>query len=143
MQLWLIYALLGAFTASMTTIFTKIGVSNLSPSLAATIKGIIMAIFLIGVSFMRQDFAVGNASIFDYKKDLLFLVLTGICGALSWVFMNMALKYGNVTQVAPIDKMSVVMSVVIAMLLFKETLSIKGILGVILIALGGILVALN
>ena len=57
--------------------------------------------------------------------------------------MNMALKYGNVTQVAPIDKMSVVMSVVIAMLLFKETLSIKGILGVILIALGGILVALN
>ena len=51
--------------------------------------------------------------------------------------------YENVTQVAPIDKMSVVMSVVIAMLLFKETLSIKGILGVILIALGGILVALN
>ena len=76
MQLWLIYALLGAFTASMTTIFTKIGVSNLSPSLAATIKGIIMAIFLIGVSFMRQDFTVGNASIFDYKKEqhlLLFL----------------------------------------------------------------------
>ncbi len=143
MPVWLIYALLGAFMASMTTIFTKIGVTNLSPSLAATIKGIIMAIFLIGVSIMRQDFTVGNSNIFDYKKDLVFLILTGICGALSWVFMNMALKYGKVTQVAPIDKMSVVMSVVIAMILFKETMSIKAIFGVILIAIGGIVVALN
>lgn len=129
--------------ASMTTIFTKIGVTNLSPSLAATIKGIIMAIFLIGVSIMRQDFTATGSNIFDYKKDLLFLILTGVCGALSWVFMNMALKYGKVTQVAPIDKMSVVMSVVIAMILFKETMSIKAILGVILIAIGGIIVALN
>lgn len=143
MPVWLIYALLGAFMASMTTIFTKIGVTNLSPSLAATIKGIIMAIFLIGVSIMRQDFTSGNSNIFDYKKDLVFLVLTGICGALSWVFMNMALKYGKVTQVAPIDKMSVVMSVIIAMILFKESMSIKAIFGVILIAIGGIVVALN
>lgn len=143
MPIWLLYALLGAFMASMTTIFTKIGVTNLSPSLAATIKGIIMAIFLIGVSIMRQDFTATGSNIFDYKKDLLFLILTGVCGALSWVFMNMALKYGKVTQVAPIDKMSVVMSVVIAMILFKETMSIKAILGVILIAIGGIIVALN
>lgn len=143
MPVWLIYALLGAFMASMTTIFTKIGVTNLSPSLAATIKGIIMAIFLIGVSIMRQDFTSGNSNIFDYKKDLVFLILTGICGALSWVFMNMALKYGKVTQVAPIDKMSVVMSVIIAMILFKESMSIKAIFGVVLIAIGGIVVALN
>lgn len=143
MPVWLIYALLGAFMASMTTIFTKIGITNLSPSLAATIKGIIMAIFLIGVSIMRQDFTSGNSNIFDYKKDLVFLILTGICGALSWVFMNMALKYGKVTQVAPIDKMSVVMSVIIAMILFKESMSIKAIFGVILIAIGGIVVALN
>ena len=102
-----------------------------------------MAIFLIGVSITRHDFTSGNSNIFDYKKDLIFLVLTGICGALSWVFMNMALKYGKVTQVAPIDKMSVVMSVVLAMILFKESMSIKAILGVILIGVGGILVALG
>ena len=72
----------------------------------------------------------------------MILVLTGVCGALSWLFMNIALKYGKVTQVAPIDKLSIVLTVILSALIFKETLSIKAFIGVIFIGVGAILVAL-
>lgn len=138
---WLFYALLAAVTASLATIFTKIGVSGLSPSLAGTIKAIIMAIFFIVVSGFKGDFSnIGD--IFNHKKALIYLVLTGICGALSWLFMNIALKNGKVTQVAPIDKLSIVLTVLLAAVFFKETLSIKAFIGVIMIGGGAILVAL-
>lgn len=139
---WFFYAILAAITASFVTIFSKLGINNLSPSLAATIKAVIMAAFLIGVSVFRGDFTNFTAQIINYKKDFLFLVLTGICGALSWLFMNIALKYGKVTQVAPIDKLSVVFTVVMSILIFKESISVKGMLGVVFIAIGAILVAL-
>lgn len=138
---WLFYAILAAITASLASIFTKIGVANLSPSLAGTIKAIIMALFFIGVSSFRGDFSsVGE--LFTYKKDFIYLVLTGVCGALSWLFMNIALKHGKVTQVAPIDKMSVVLTVIIACLFLKESLSIKALIGVVMIGVGSVLVAL-
>lgn len=139
---WFFYAILAAITASFVTIFSKLGINNLSPSLAATIKAVIMAAFLIGVSVFRGDFVNFTAQIVNYKKDFLFLVLTGVCGALSWLFMNIALKYGKVTQVAPIDKLSVVFTVVISILIFKESISVKGMIGVVFIAIGAILVAL-
>lgn len=140
MGTWLIYALLAALTASFSTIFTKLGVQNLSSSLAGTIKAIIMAVFFIVISLGKGDFT--GVNIFNYKKDLVFLVLTGVCGALSWLFMNIALKYGKVTQVAPIDKLSIVLTVILSALIFKETLSIKAFIGVIFIGVGVILVAL-
>ncbi|WP_066870790.1 EamA family transporter [Clostridium mediterraneense] len=140
MGTWLIYALLAALTASLSTIFTKLGVQNLSSSLAGTIKAIIMAVFFIIISIGKNDFT--GVNIFNYKKDLVFLVLTGVCGALSWLFMNIALKYGKVTQVAPIDKLSIVLTVILSALIFKETLSIKAFIGVIFIGVGAILVAL-
>lgn len=139
---WFFYAILAAITASFVTIFSKLGINNLSPSLAATIKAVIMAAFLIGVSVFKGDFVNFTAQIVNYKKDFLFLVLTGVCGALSWLFMNIALKYGKVTQVAPIDKLSVVFTVVISILIFKESISVKGMIGVVFIAIGAILVAL-
>lgn len=140
MGTWLIYALLAALTASFSTIFTKLGVQNLSSSLAGTIKAIIMAVFFIVISLGKGDFT--GVNIFNYKKDLVFLVLAGVCGALSWLFMNIALKYGKVTQVAPIDKLSIVLTVILSALIFKETLSIKAFIGVIFIGVGAILVAL-
>lgn len=139
---WLFYALLAAGTASLVTIFTKLGINHVSPSLATAIKAIIMAIFLVGVSIVKGDFTNFSFQLINYKKDFVFLILTGICGALSWLFMTVALKHGKVTQVAPIDKMSVVITVVISIFLFKESISFKGLLGVIMIGIGGILVAL-
>lgn len=142
MNSWLFYAILAAVSASFVTIFTKIGINNLSPSIATSVRAIIMAIFLVIVSLSKGDF--NNLSqLLDHKKDLLFLVFAGISGALSWLFLNIALKTGKTWQVAPIDKLSVVITVITSIFIFKETISLKGIVGVIFIAIGTIFVALG
>ena len=142
MNSWLFYAILAAVSASFVTIFTKIGINNLSPSIATSVRAIIMAIFLVIVSLSKGDF--NNLSqLLDHKKDLLFLVFAGISGALSWLFLNIALKTGKTWQFAPIDKLSVVITVITSIFIFKETISLKGIVGVIFIAIGTIFVALG
>ncbi|MGV3025219.1 EamA family transporter [Clostridium thermobutyricum] len=142
MPLWFIYAILGAIFASLVSIFTKLGVTNISPSLAGTIKAIIMAIFFIIISSFNGDFTK-LSGITNYKKDLLFLVLTGIFGALSWLFMNFAFKHGSVTKVVPIDKMSIAITILLSALILKEHLSAKTIIGVAFIVIGGIVIALH
>ena len=141
MPLWFIYAILGAVFASLVSIFTKLGVTNISPSLAGTIKAIIMAIFFIIISSFNGDFTK-LSGITNYKKDLLFLVLTGIFGALSWLFMNFAFKHGSVTKVVPIDKMSIAITITISTNI-KEHLSARTIIGVAFIVIGGIVIALH
>lgn len=141
MPLWLIYALLGAVCASMVSIFTKLGVTHLSPSLAGTIKAIIMAVFFIFISSFKGDFNNLN-SLFAHKKDFFFLILTGLFGALSWLFMNYAFKHGSVTKVVPIDKLSIVITILLSALILKEGLTIKTIIGVILVFVGAIVIAL-
>ncbi|CEH33546.1 EamA family transporter [Romboutsia lituseburensis] len=141
MSNWLFYAVLAAISASFVTVFTKLGIKNLSPSMATTLRAIIMALFLMIVSFVKGD--LNNiSSVIEHKKDLLFLVFAGISGALSWLFLNIALKTGKTWQVAPIDKLSVVLTVIISVLIFKEQISTKGIVGVVFIGMGTILVAL-
>lgn len=142
MPLWFIYAILGAIFASLVSIFTKLGVTNISPSLAGTIKAIIMAIFFIIISSFNGDFTK-LSGITNYKKDLLFLVLTGIFGALSWLFMNYAFKHGSVTKVVPIDKMSIAITILLSALILKEHLSARTIIGVAFIVIGGIVIALH
>lgn len=141
MSNWLFYAVLAAISASFVTVFTKLGIKNLSPSMATTLRAIIMAVFLMIVSLVKGD--LNNiSSVMEHKKDLLFLVFAGISGALSWLFLNIALKTGKTWQVAPIDKLSVVLTVIISVLIFKEQISTKGIVGVVFIGIGTILVAL-
>lgn len=142
MPLWFIYAILGAVFASLVSIFTKLGVTNISPSLAGTIKAIIMAIFFIIISSFNGDFTK-LSGITNYKKNLLFLVLTGIFGALSWLFMNFAFKHGSVTKVVPIDKMSIAITILLSALILKEHLSARTIIGVAFIVIGGIVIALH
>lgn len=142
MSNWLFYALLAAISASFVTVFSKMGVTNLSPSLATSVRAVIMAVFLVLVSFIKGDFS-NLSSLLSHKKDLLFLVFAGVSGALSWLFLNIALKTGKTWQVAPIDKLSVVLTVIFSILIFKEQISVKGIIGVLFIAIGTIFVALG
>ncbi len=100
-----------------------------------------MAIFLVIISVTKGDFGEIKELI-TYKKDFAFLILAGISGALSWLFLNIALKTGKTWQVAPIDKLSVVITVIVSILIFQEEISFKGMIGVILIAVGSLFVAL-
>lgn len=138
---WLIYALLAAVSASLVTIFTKLGIHHLTPTLATSVRAVIMAVFLVIVSATKGDFG-HLKELMIYKKDFSFLILAGVSGALSWLFLNIALKTGKTWQVAPIDKLSVVITVVVSILIFQEEITVKGIIGVSLIAVGSLFVAL-
>ncbi|MBS4432680.1 MULTISPECIES: EamA family transporter [Pectobacterium] len=142
MSSWLIYALLSAVCAAMVAIFGKIGLQNLDANTATAIRAVIMALFLVGVVVAQGKLALVGDVIAN-KKALLFIVLSGVAGALSWLFYFVALKNGNVAQVAPIDKLSVVFAVVLAVILLGEKISLMAGAGVALISVGALLVALG
>lgn len=142
MSAWLIYALLSAITAAAVAILGKIGLQQLDANTATAIRAVIMAVFLVGVVIVQGKIQLVQTIVQD-KKAIFVIALSGIAGALSWLFYFMAIKVGKVSQVAPIDKLSVVFAVVFAVILFGEKISLWVGVGVALIAIGAILVALN
>lgn len=142
MSAWLIYALLSAITAALVAIFGKIGLQHLDANTATAIRSIVMAVFLVGVIAVQGKLSLISEVIAD-RKALLFIILSGIAGALSWLFYFMAIKYGTVSQVAPIDKLSVVFAVILAVILFGEKVTMFTGIGIALISVGALLVALG
>ena len=141
MHSWLIYALLSALCAAFVSIFGKIGLTGLDSSAATAVRAAIMAVFLMGV-VIAEGHTADLPQVFVDRKALLFVMLSGIAGALSWLFYFMALKDGAVTQVAPIDKLSVVFAVVIAVLAFGEQVSLMHGAAIAMIAAGGLILAI-
>ena len=139
-MIWILYAFLSAIFAAAVAILGKIGLQNVDSTLATAIRSIVMAVFLTSMAFALNKFIVlkniGN-------KALLFIVFSGLAGALSWLFYFLALKYGPATGVAAIDRLSVVFVVVLAALLLGETLTTKSILGVVLLVIGAILLVIK
>lgn len=140
--LWLIFALLSAITAAPVSIFGKIGLKGIDANTATAVRSIIMAAFLVFVVLIQGKLNQ-IPSIISNRKTIVFIVLSGIAGALSWLFYFMSLNFGKVSQVAPIDKLSVVFAVILSILFLGEKVSIISGLGVGLIAIGAILVALG
>ena len=141
MSPWLIYALLSAITAAAVAILGKIGLQHLDANTATAIRAIVMAIFLVCVVVVQGKLNLIN-TFFNDKKALLIIALSGVAGALSWLFYFMAIKEGKVSQVAPIDKLSVVFAVIFAAIIFGEKISLLSAIGVAMIAAGAVLVAL-
>lgn len=134
--MWWIYALLSAFFASLTAIFAKIGVTNVNSDLAMAIRTVVILLVAWGIAMARGELkGIGDLS----KHNILFLVLSGVATGLSWIFYYKALQLGKVSQVAPVDKLSVALTIVLSVVFLKEVLTIKTIIGAILI-IGGTLV---
>jgi len=142
MSAWLFYALLSAASAALVAIFGKIGLQHLDANTATAIRAIVMALFLVGVVVVQGKLNLVG-TVFADKKALLFIVLSGVAGALSWLFYFMAIKSGEVSKVAPIDKLSVVFAVVLAAILFGEKVSLIAGIGIALITCGALMVALG
>ena len=138
----LIYALLSAISAAMVAVFGKMGLQHLDANTATAIRAVIMALFLVGVVVVQGKFNL-ISEIIENRKALFFIALSGIAGALSWLFYFMAIKNGQVSQVAPIDKLSVVFAVIFAVILFGEKISLIAAGGVALITVGALMVALG
>lgn len=140
MELWIIFALLSAGFAGLVAVLGKIGIQNIDATLATTVRALVMAGFLVTVSL-----SLGKAKLLSTidSKAFLFIVLSGIAGALSWIFYFVALKTGPATAVAALDRLSVVFVVILAVLFLGESLTWKSGLGVLLLTAGAILMTLK
>ncbi len=138
---WIFFAILSAVTAALVSIFAKIGLKNIDSDVATYIRVIIMLIFLTAFMIYQnkwQDFKI----VFSDFKILNFIILSAIMGALSWLFYFYALKYGDVSQVAPIDKLSVVITLIFAFIFLGEKFTIIKGFGTILLIIGSILLVI-
>ncbi|MEM4637686.1 MAG: EamA family transporter [Candidatus Woesearchaeota archaeon] len=140
--MWLIFALLSAVFAALVAIFGKIGLQGIDSNTATAVRAIIMALFLIGV-IIFQGKLKDISPILNNSKALLFIVLSGVAGALSWLFYFIAIKSGEVSKVVPIDRLSVVFAIVLAFIFLGEHISLKTGIGAALITAGAILIALG
>lgn len=137
--MWILTAFLSAFFASLVAILGKLGLKGVDPTLATTIRGVIMAIFLLMVSGIGGKFAGFGISSLS-GKDWILILFSGLAGALSWLFYFFALRSGNAIQVATIDRLSIVFVILFASLFLGESVSWKVILGGLCVALGAILI---
>jgi transporter family protein len=141
-NIWIVYALLSAICASLVAIFGKIGLQSIDANTATAIRSVVMAIFLI-IVVAAQGSLNKIPEIISNKKAISFIFLSGIAGALSWLFYFLALKFGTVPKVAPIDKLSVVIAAILAVVFLREKMSMMNGTGIGLIAIGAIIVALS
>lgn len=137
--MWWIYALLAALFAALTAIFAKIGLKDINSDLATGIRTIVILLIAWSVVFFRGEMK-GIAQI--PKQGLLFLVFSGIATGLSWLFYFKALQLGKVSQVAPVDKLSLAIVIILSVLVLGESLNWKIILGGILIISGTVILIL-
>lgn len=132
-SMWILYALLSAFFAALTSILAKIGIHNINSTLATAIRTVVVLIMAWGMVFVAGT----QAQITDIgPKSWIFLILSGIATGLSWLFYYKALQLGDASKVVPIDKFSVVISIVLAFVLLKEAVTAKTIVGAVLITAG-------
>jgi len=137
---WLIFAILSAVFVAMVSILSKIGLKNIDPTLATGVRSVVMFIFMVLVFLFTKKFP--ELSALD-KKSVFYIIFAGIAGALSWIFYFIALKLGKASQVAPIDKMSVVLIIIFAALFLGEKFTLKIALGTLLLAAGTLLIILG
>ena len=133
--MWWIYALLAAFFAALTAIFAKVGIKGVDTDLATAIRTVVILVIAWGIAFLR-----GSTSTIHLltKQNIFFLCLSGVATGLSWIFYFKALQIGKVSQVAPVDKLSVAIAIILSVIFLNEKISTLGIIGVILIISGTI-----
>ncbi len=135
---WQFWAVLSAVFAALTAIFAKVGIENINSDFATLIRTVVILLVLAGIVAATGQFQpLGEVS----RKTYLFLILSGLATGASWLCYFRALKLGNAAQVAPIDKLSVVLVAVFGVVFLGERLSTANWLGVALIAAGAVLVA--
>jgi bacterial/archaeal transporter family protein len=137
---WLIYALLSAAAASLVGIFGKIGMKDIDSNLATAVRSVVMTVFLLGIcvalGLWTKAHTLGRGA-------FLAIVLSGVAGATSWLFYFKAIQVGEVSKVAPIDKLSMPLAVLLAVLILGDRPTLTNWAGVALIAFGGYLAALK
>lgn len=135
--MWKLYALLSALFAAITAILAKAGVKNIDSNLATAVRTVVILFMAWGIVLFTGQFKqLATLS----KTNILILSLSGIATGLSWLFYFKALQTGNVSKVAPIDKLSVAIAIGLSFIILKEPVDTKVIIGALLITAGTIII---
>lgn len=137
--MWFILALLSALFAALTSILAKVGIDGVNSNLATAIRTIVVVIMAWGMVFITNT----QSGIFEIsKKSWLFLILSGLATGASWLCYYKALQVGDVSKVVPIDKLSIVITMVLAFIFLHEKFTTQSLLGCILITMGTLIMVL-
>jgi transporter family protein len=137
--MWVADAIFSAFFAALASIFAKMGIENVHSNLATAVRTVVVLLMAWGIVFITGK----QSEVLDIgRRSWLFLALSGIATGFSWLFYYRALQEGNVSKVVPIDKFSVVISMVLAFVVLGESVSAKTLLGGLVITIGTLVLAL-
>lgn len=136
---WLIYALLSALFASLTSIFGKVGITNIDSYYGSAIRTMVVLI----MSWVMVLISGKSSKLKVDKKEIIFIVLSGIATGVSWLAYYKALQVGPLSIIAPIDKLSILVTIIFSYFVFKEKLSFKALVGLLLIIIGTLLLVLR
>ena len=137
--MWLILALLSAVFAALTSILAKVGIDGVNSNLATAIRTVVVVVMAWGMVFLTSAQS-GLAEI--SRKSWLFLILSGLATGASWLCYYKALQMGEASKVVPIDKLSVVITLVLAFIFLHEQFTVKSVIGCILIGVGTLIMVL-
>lgn len=137
--MWLLFASLSAVFAALTSILAKMGISDVNSNLATAIRTTVVLILSWGIVFLTNAHTGLDAI---SRKSWIFLILSGLATGASWLCYYRALQIGDVSRVVPIDKLSVVITLILAFVLLHETFSVKSLIGCVLIGAGTLFMVL-
>ncbi|MDE6971354.1 MAG: EamA family transporter [Eubacterium sp.] len=137
--MWFLFALLSAIFAALTSILAKIGIDGVNSNLATAIRTVVIVVMAWGMVFLTNT---QNEMTQIGKKSWIFLILSGLATGASWLCYYRALQIGKATRVVPVDKLSVVFTILFAFLFLHEELTIRSLTGCVLIGIGTLLMVL-
>lgn len=137
--MWFVFALMSAVFAALTSILAKVGIDGVNANLATAIRTVVVVIMAWGMVFLTN----AQGGIFDIsKKSWVFLILSGLATGASWLCYYKALQMGEVSKVVPVDKLSVLITLVLAFVFLHEKFTPKSLIGCILIGIGTLMMVL-
>ena len=137
--MWFVFALLSAIFAALTSILAKVGIEDVSSNLATAIRTVVVLVMAWGMVFLTGTQS-GLSSI--SKKSWIFLILSGLATGASWLCYYRALQIGDASKVVPVDKLSVVITLVLAFIFLHEQFTVKSLIGCVLISAGTLFMVL-
>jgi transporter family protein len=136
---WFIFALLSAVFAALTSILAKVGIDGVNSNLATAIRTIVVVVMAWGMVFLTNaQSGIGDIS----KRSWAFLILSGVATGASWLCYYKALQMGETSKVVPVDKLSVVITLVLAFIFLHEQFTAKSLIGCILIGIGTLIMVI-
>lgn len=137
--MWLVFAILSAVFAALTSILAKVGIADVNSTLATAIRTVVVLAMSWGMVFLtKAQSGVSEIS----RRSWVFLILSGLATGASWLFYYRALQLGEVSKVAPIDKMSIVITLVLAFVFLHEQFTAKSLIGALLLTAGTLVMVL-